>query len=70
MQTRVVERDHGVRGKRNGRHPILVAEIVAEQHQGAEVEVACLQRDFDPRHALVRVAGLHQLAVHPDEDAS
>ena len=47
VQPRVVERHDRVRRERDGGHPVLVLEVVAEEQERAEGDVAGGQRNLD-----------------------
>src|SRR5919201_256675 len=70
MQPGVVERNDGMRGKRDRRHAVLVLELVGEEQQRAEVRLAGSERHLDLLGALARLAGLYELAADRDDHAS
>src|SRR6266540_5379097 len=70
VQSRVVERDHGMGCERDGGHPVLVPECVAEEHQRAKVERPSAERNFDPLGAPVRIPRFDDLTARPDEHAA
>ena len=70
VQAGVVQRHDRLGGKRHGRHPVLLLEVVAEQDQRSEVRRPGLERHLDALSALVRIAGLHELPGRADEDSA
>src|SRR5213078_65146 len=66
----VVERDHRMRSKRDGRYAVLVAELVTEEQQRAEADRASLEGHLEALRTFVGVAGGDERATRPDEHAA